>query len=170
MEEPQKIDIFSYLDPQSYLKDWYSDFRKRKGSKASMMACARQLQLSSKSHFHRVLNDARMPISFALVQRLSVWMELNKKESEYFKLLCMFKREKCQKERVLLLETILNIQKSMNPQYSSVETSTYFRDHRFPILREWIVQKDHSKNFEEIGKYIHPPMSRKEVQTAKFYD
>jgi uncharacterized protein (TIGR02147 family) len=154
--------IYDYLDYRDYLRDHY-EANKKRHSFFSFRYVTAKTGLDA-SFYVKVLQK-QLHLSLKSLPVVISFLDLNKKESEFFTLLVRFNRAKNQDDAKLYFEKII--------EYREVRTSSldaekyeYFSNWYYVAIRELLNYSPFNGDFKALGQKLNPPVSEPKVRRA----
>lgn len=103
VEDPSRLDIFSYLDYRSFCGDFYQ-WKKKTDPTFSFRSFAREAQVAS-SYLKHIIDGVRN-LSPEMSQKFGLGMGLDSKEIDYFETLVRFNQASSMEEKSLFLDRL----------------------------------------------------------------
>jgi uncharacterized protein (TIGR02147 family) len=154
--------IFEYLEYRDYLKDHY-ECNKQQYPFFSYRYISRKTGLDA-SFYVKVLQK-QMHISDKAVQPLADFLKLNKRETEYFKLLVRFNRVKQQDKSKLYFEKLIELRE---PRINTLDAAKYefFNKWYYIAIRELLNYYRFSRDYKALAAKLNPPISVPDAKHA----
>jgi uncharacterized protein (TIGR02147 family) len=154
--------IFTYSDYRRLIKDAIEEKRK-KNPQYSYRCAANRMGISSGS-LARVLNGTRHPGS-GLMHKLTLYLGLKKRETEYFSLLAGFESIKDEGKRRACYLKILKMRAERNKPVSK-EHYRFFEQWYYVALFELLRTGNYTGNNAAFGSMLIPPVSESKTRKA----
>lgn len=159
----QPLSVFTYHDFQAFLRDWFEHAKKsRKG--VSLQSVSASLGLKSKSHLHKILNDAKPTLSKTLAQAFCKLLNLRMREEEYFLALVDFSQATTMVQKNEAYRRMHGILALRDPSPLCPDRFAYFSDWMLPALREVASFPALKGSVEAMGKVFDPPLGTEQVK------
>jgi uncharacterized protein (TIGR02147 family) len=154
--------LFEYLEYRDYLKDHY-EFNKRQYPFFSYRYISGKTGLDA-SFYVKVLQK-QMHISDRAVQPLAGFLKLNKRETEYFKLLVRFNRAKQRDKSRVYFEKLIELRE---PRTNTLDAAKYefFNKWYYIAIRELLNYYRFSGDYKALAATLNPPISVVEARHA----
>jgi uncharacterized protein (TIGR02147 family) len=148
-------DIFEYYDYHKYLLDFYTE---KKGTSRyfSYRYMGRQLGIDA-GYLVKVLQGQKN-LSYQSAPRVAALLKLNKKETEYFKVLVLFGKTKSNTEIAEYFEKLLHISETKR---MSVDADKYefYKKWYYSVVREVIGFLPFNGDYKALAEMILPPIT-----------
>jgi len=154
--------IFDYLDYREYLKDHY-DSNKERNSFFSFRYISAKTGLDS-SFYVKVLQK-QMHLSLKSLPRLIDFLNLSKKESDYFTLLVRFNRAYNKDEMRLYFEKIIEF-RELHTNTLDAEKYHYFSKWYHVAIRELLNYHRFDGDYKSLAAKLNPPISEVTAKKA----
>lgn len=159
------IDIYSYLDCRTYLRDYYHDRVRSEKHFTHRYICTKLGQgPGSRSYFNNILSG-RVSISPNLATRLLGIMRLSQEEAVYFRLMVLFTQSSSAEEKDMHFEQLVNANKTSRPTINP-ETFAYFRKWHNIVIRELLDFFSFKDDFAALAGRISPTISIVQAKEA----
>ncbi|HUI93994.1 MAG TPA: TIGR02147 family protein [Chitinivibrionales bacterium] len=154
--------LFEYLEYREYLKDHY-EFNKQRYPFFSYRYIAGKTGLDA-SFYVKVLQK-QLHISDKAVVALAAFLKLNKKETEYFRLLVRFNRVKQQDKSKQYFEKLIELRE---PRINTLDSAKYefFNKWYYIAIRELLNCYRFSGDYRELAAKLNPPISVPDAKRA----
>jgi uncharacterized protein (TIGR02147 family) len=154
--------LFEYLEYRDYLKDHY-DCNKRQYPFFSYRYISGKTGLDA-SFYVKVLQK-QMHISDKAVTPLADFLKLNKRETEYFKLLVRFNRAKQQDKTKLYFEKLIELRE---PRINTLDAAKYefFNKWYYVAIRELLNCYRFTGNYKKLAAKLNPAITVTEARHA----
>jgi uncharacterized protein (TIGR02147 family) len=154
--------IFDYLEYREYLKDHYES-NKLRNSFFSYRYIAAKTGLDS-SFYVKVLQK-QLHISAKALPVVINFLNLNKKESDYFTLLVKFNRAKNQDEMKLYFEKLIEFREPRTRALDA-EKYEYYSKWYYIAIRELLNYYQFDGDFKSLAAKLNPPISEAKARRA----
>jgi uncharacterized protein (TIGR02147 family) len=148
--------IFDYVDYRFFLKDFYAE-QKRSNRAFSYRYFAGKTGVSSS-----VLKDiieGRRRLTPATMKKYAVAMQLNARETDYFKALVLFVNSKTANAKNECFTRMMHLRANCSIKYLEEGQYEFFRNWRHSAIRELITLPEFKEDYEWIGKKCIPPLT-----------
>lgn len=152
--------LFCYLDYRDYLKDHYSD-EKRRHRYFSFRYVSAKTGIDA-SFYVKVINKQKH-ISEKRVAQLMSFLKLSNKEREYFSLLVQYNRTK---NRAVEKELFSKLMTLKNGSGELVENFSYFAQWYTIPVRELLSFYDFRGDYSALAAELNPPITTAEAKKA----
>ena len=154
--------IFSYYDYHKYLLDYYSE---KKGTSRyfSYRYMSRQLDIDA-GYLVKVLQGQKN-LSFDSAPKVALLLKLNKKETEYFKVLVLFGKAKSNSEIAGYFEKLLNISETKS---TTVDADCYefYKKWYYSAVREVLGFYRFNGDYKALSEMILPSITPSEARKS----
>lgn len=154
--------LFKYFEYQKFLLDYYQ-WRKSQQPYFSYRYISQKVDIDH-GLLAKIIQGQRH-LSLKNIPKICELLEFNKKKSEYFELLVLYRKAKTETELKQYFEKIL--------AYSDLSISTlekqkyeYFQKWYYAAIRETVNFLDVSDNFEELAQFVHPAITVAQAKKA----
>ncbi len=156
------ITIYKYLDYRKYLKEYYE---KRKTIEPSFTHryIAKNMQFDS-GYFSKIIKEERH-ISLKLTELFTKFLELDNKESEYFKTMVLFAKAKKHDDKNKHFETLITFNNSQKHLLSSDQFELFDNWYNL-VVRELLSFYTFTGDYGELAKMISPAIKISEAKSA----
>jgi uncharacterized protein (TIGR02147 family) len=154
--------IFDYLDYREFLKDHY-EANKARNPFHSFRFISSKTGLDS-SFYVKVLQK-QMHLSLKSLPCLINFLNLNKKESEYFTLLVRFNRADKKEEMKRCFENIIEF-RNLRTNTLDAKKYEYFSKWYYVVIRELLNFTEFDGNYKALAMKLNPPISESEAKKA----
>jgi uncharacterized protein (TIGR02147 family) len=159
----KKISIFDYLNYRDFLKGTLQDMKEHDPS-FTYRKIALELGFKSIGHITWILQGKRN-LTTKMCDRFVSLLQLNKKESEYFKLIVLYTNANKHLEKKILFEKIL-LHRKADKKVVSKEQYRYWDSWYHSALRELVSLYSISDTTKKAGRLLIPHISPAEVQNS----
>jgi len=157
------VNIFEYSDYRVFLKDYY-DFRKKDNPEFTYRHIAECVGFKSAGHFTQIIKG-RINLSSSMVAHFVEFLELGKKEAEYFEVLVRFSQAKNHTEKKQCFERMLKFGE-LKIDIVNSDQYEYFENWYYVAVREVLAYYSFKGNYAELGKKLNPTISPLEAKKA----
>lgn len=157
----QRPDVFSYLDPISFLRDSIEFLKKQR--KFSSRMFARRAGFGSPSYLKMILDEKRR-ISVKASQKIAKALGLKTQESKFFELLVSYNRSSDSKEKEDLYRGLIRFKKFVKIQKADVDYFLYYSHWWNIVIREALSTHWEQKNLNEIQELLQ--LSEKDLSES----
>ncbi|MBN2037485.1 MAG: TIGR02147 family protein [Chitinispirillaceae bacterium] len=154
--------IFEYLDYREYLKDHY-ETNKARNSFFSLRYISSKAGLDP-SFYLKVLQK-QIHLSLKSLPRLIGFLNLNKKETDYFTLLVRFNRARHKDEMKLYFEKIIEI-RELRANTLDADKYEYFSKWYYVAIRELLNYDRFDGDYASLAAKLNPPISESKARKA----
>lgn len=160
----RKIKIFEYRDYRVFLKEWYQQAKKSRGS-YSYRLFAKKAGFQS-SNFLMLVIQGKRNLTEESLTKFIIGLNLNKQEQEFFRNLVYFNQAKTHLAKDLYYKRLLQTKKY--DQLKSIEKQQYeyFSTWYHPVVRELVVSKDFDGTPEWISHRLMPTVSPLQISKS----
>jgi uncharacterized protein (TIGR02147 family) len=155
------MDIYQYEDFRKFLLDSFEEKRKEHAEsgqgKYTHRVLAAEAGFTNPGYFNDVVKGRRT-LSDTAAAKLANAFGLKPGEAEYFKLLVDYAQSKKPAERQELYEQMLFRRNRSTFVRLNPVNSKYYQDYHYPLIRSAIQVSDFRGNYEELAKFIRPPV------------
>jgi uncharacterized protein (TIGR02147 family) len=157
------MNIFDYTDYRKFLRDYY-EARKRKDRGFTVRYIAEKVGFRSASFFSQLMNG-RSNMSEDLLCRFSRFLDLDKKEADYFETLVRYNQSKNHFQKKKVFEKLITFRQS---RLRTIDARLYeFYDKwYYNAIREILYVRPFGGDFQELSKMLNPPISPSEAEKA----
>ena len=156
--------LFKYIDYRSYLEDYYNE-KKRTMRSFSYRYFAMRAGIKSPNFLKQIIEGERNLTRRTIDQFIKA-LNLNKKESQFFKNLVFFNQAKTAQEKQEHYSTMLHMMDYITENRLTIDHYRYFDKWYTSVLRELICLYDFKDNFSRIAKTVYPSISTIEVRES----
>ena len=146
------IDLFSYLDPNQFLQDYYRS-RKLVEKGFSYEKWAKELGVSSRSYLRQWVCGER-DISTKFIPQLVSYLQLNEKEQEYFSYLIQMKKSKTEEEREYYFSKVNRLYKVKDSRVKVVENNHFLYSYLVPRLQVLLNDKESAMTSYQLAEIL----------------
>ena len=158
------VDVFSYREYHSFVRDWIDEKRRSKPT-YSFQQLANRAGLKSRS-FLRLVTIGERNLLHAAAARLAEAMGLEEREQEFFLALVGFNNASDPWERDLYLR---KLQGARRPAKRKILTAGEFQIFsRWYVIPIWelVVARPFGGDFKRLGRLLDPPVGQQEAREA----
>jgi uncharacterized protein (TIGR02147 family) len=157
-------DIFDYLDYRKFLKNYHDD-RKKNDPWFTHRYVAEKLSFNS--GFYTKIIQGKRHISLKFAAPFAAFLNLGKRETEYFLTMVLFCKAKTHAEKNSFFEKLISFNRSKNHVLSQ-EQYAYFGTWYNPVIREVLAYYPFSGDYATLAKMviprITPAMAKKSIE------
>ncbi len=157
------VDLFQYSDYRQFLRDWYHESKKLRGS-ISFRSLARRAGFKSINFFKLVMEGKRNLTEESLV-KVAAGLRLNKQEKDFFRNLVFFNQAKTHEEKDFYYQALLRSRKFSQLKPIEKDQYEYYSTWYHPVIRELVVSKDFDGSAAGLARRLSPPITP--AQTEK---
>jgi uncharacterized protein (TIGR02147 family) len=157
------VDIFSYMDYRSYLKAYYEACKKI-DPQFTYRYIAEYVGFKSAGHLTQILNGSTN-ISEALATGFIKFLQLSRRETEYFETLVHFNQAKTHAEKKQFFERLLKFKK-VNTAIITPDQYEYFDKWYYVAIREVLSYYQFKDDFASLAQKLKPAISPDDAQKA----
>jgi uncharacterized protein (TIGR02147 family) len=158
----QRIEF--YDDFKTYLKDFYSD-RKKRFSYFSYRYFCNKAGLKSPSHFREIISGKRK-LTSKMLDAFIKGMELSDTDSRYFATLVNFNQSKNAAQKQQLLLQIRGLKRKVKQALVSTDRYEYYSKWYNVIIRELVCLIDWNDDYEVLARSVVPPIKKSEARES----
>ena len=166
-EDPSLTDkpsIFDYTDYREFLKDNYN-FSSSQNKAYSYQFIAQKLGLS-KGKAHKLWNGQVKNFPKSLIVKVSEFLKLDRRETEYFNALVAFNETADPDEKTIFYEQMHRVIRPTRKYELRHLQYTLFKEWYIPVIRELVTLVDFKEDFTKLGKMLTPPIKGKQAKEA----
>ena len=156
--------LFKYIDYRAFLEDFYNE-KKRSMRCFSYRYFAQKAGIKSPIFFKQVI-DGKRNLTRRMIEQFIPALNLNKKESLFFKNLVLFNQAKNASEKQEHYSVMLSMMDYVNEHQLSADHYLYFEKWYTSVIRELICLHDFRDDYELIARSVHPQIKIHEVKKA----
>ncbi|MDO8493876.1 MAG: TIGR02147 family protein [Deltaproteobacteria bacterium] len=156
-KENKEINIFQYRNFRSFLKDWFTNAKETKRS-FSFRQLAQKAGFQSKNFPLLVMQNKRN-LTEDSIRKLSIALDLNKQEEEFFRELVFFNQSKTHDEKNHYYQQLLQCKKAKKFKVIEKEKYDYYSEWYHPVVRELIASQEFDGTSEWIANKISPKIT-----------
>jgi uncharacterized protein (TIGR02147 family) len=158
------IDVFSYLDYRSYLRDYYVE-RKENGRGFSYRSFSRRAGLKSPNYLKMVIDGARN-LTPPMAERFARACGLADEGTQYFVDLVGFNQASTATERNSYYSRLSASTRYRKTHKLDLAKAAYHSTWYIPAIRELITREDFSEDPEWVAKTLVPSISKSDAKRA----
>ena len=160
---PAEPSLFDYADYRAYLKDWY---RRRKliDTELSYRRLASDIGFKSPGHFSLIVNG-KANLSLRILDRFLRYLDLSKKESEYFHALVLYTQAKNAEEKKRFFERMMSF-KQFRVRSIAATQYEFLENWRYLAVREVLAVHAFKGDYAALGHAIEPSLTADEARKA----
>lgn len=149
--------LFKYIDYRSYLEDYYNE-KKRTTRSFSYRYFAMRAGIKSPNFLKQVIEGERN-LTRRTIEQFIKALNLNKKESLFFKNLVLFNQAKNASEKQEHYSVMLRMMDYVTENQLTADHYLYFDKWYTSVLRELICLHDFKDDFALIARTVYPPIT-----------
>jgi uncharacterized protein (TIGR02147 family) len=156
--------LFKYIDYRAYLEDFYHEKKKS-------MRCFSYRYFGQKAGvkspiFLKQVIEGKRNLTRQMIEKFIPALNLNKKESLFFKNLVLFNQAKTAVEKQEHYSVMLTMMEYINEHQLSADQYLYFEKWHTSVIRELICLYDFRDEYELIAQTVSPPIKISEARKA----
>ena len=152
-----QVDLFGYLDYRRYLKDWYAEVKKGRGS-FSFRAFSKRAGFNSPNFFKLVM-DGERNLTEESLSKFVVGLRLNKQEQEFFRNLVFFNQAHEEEKKALYYRRLIQSRKFNQLKPIEKDQYEYCSTWYHPVVRELIASSGFDGTPAWLANHIYPPIT-----------
>lgn len=156
--------LFKYIDYRIYLRDFYNE-KKKSTRYFSYRYFTLKAGIKSPIFLKQIIEGKRN-LTQQMIEKFITALNLNKKESLFFKNLVLFNQAKTAAEKQEHYSVILSMMDYVNENQLSADQYSYFDNWYISVIRELICLYNFKDNIELIARTVYPPVKPGEVKKA----
>jgi uncharacterized protein (TIGR02147 family) len=157
-------EIYKYIDFRKYLADFYQE-KKQTTRHFSYRYFAQRAGIKSPVFLKQVI-DGERNLTREMVEKFILALNLNKKESLFFKNLVLFNQAKSASEKQESYSIMLSMMNYVQERQLSRNHCTYFNKWYNSVIRELVCLYDFKDDFDLIASTVKPPITADEAKKA----
>ncbi len=164
MAAEDSVNIFNYTNYIEYLNDW---FKAKKASQPnySYQMLANKAGFKSRSFMQFVMRAER-PLNLKTIPKVTLALNLNKSQAQYFEAMVFFKESKDHETRLRYWEVMKKLGKSSKIIQLQSTQFEYLKDWYLAPLREVICKVDFKNDYAYLGRLLLPSISSAKAKDA----
>jgi uncharacterized protein (TIGR02147 family) len=160
----QDIDVFSYLDYRSFLRDYYHD-KKARGRGFSYRSFSRRAGLKSPNYLKLVI-DGERNLSAGMAERFAEACGLKDDDARYFVDLVAFNQASTSSERNKHYARLTGFRRYRKAHKLDVAHAAYYSAWFMPAVRELAASPEFEADPDWIAKQMVPKITKTEAASA----
>lgn len=156
--------LFKYIDYRSFLEDYYNE-KKRTTRSFSYRYFALKAGIKSPNFLKQVIDSDRN-LTRRTIDQFTKAINLNKKESQFFKNLVLFNQAKNASEKQEHYSVMLTMMDYITEHQLTSDHYQYFDKWYTSVIRELICLYDFKDNYALIAKTVYPQITVTDVKKA----
>jgi uncharacterized protein (TIGR02147 family) len=156
--------IFEYFDYRKYLADFYA-YRKKVSKSFSYRTFNSKAGITSPV-FLKLVIDGKRNLGMQTIEKFSKALNLNKKESLFFKKLVLFDQTKNPDEKQEHYTTLRSLRKNVSEKALNSAQYEYFSTWYHAVIREIVTIYDFRNDYQLLANALHPPISASEAKAS----
>ena len=157
-------EIYRYIDFRKFLADFYAE-KKRITRHFSYRYFAQRAGIKSPIFLKQVI-DGQRNLTRDMIEKFIPALNLNKKESLFFKNLVLFNQAKTSHEKQECYSVILSMMDYVEESQIAAGQYTYFEKWYYSVIRELVCLFDFHDDFDVIARTVMPPVTATEAKKA----
>ncbi|MBI2981341.1 MAG: TIGR02147 family protein [Deltaproteobacteria bacterium] len=158
-------DLFNYLNYRHFLKDYYHEQKKKKGSLFSFRSFARQAGLSS-PNFLQLVMEGKRNLGPEGVRSFMKALHLNKEATSFFEALVHFNQATKDSERNQWYEKLARSRRYKEIRQIEKDYFVYYSRWYYAAVRELVLLPEFKEDPEWIARRLSPPVTVREAKVA----
>lgn len=155
--------IFAYTDYRNFLKDYYV-FQRKRNKNFSHRYIAQKVGFKSAGHFSQILKGSTN-LSSESALKLSKFMKLTKRESDFFEILVLFTQAKTHAERERYFDKMVFF-KGADVKVLTEDQYEFYRKWYYAAIREILAVYPFKDNYTALSQKIIPNISPLQAKEA----
>ena len=163
MKNKKEVDIFTYTDYRTFLKDYYT-FRKGQNHHFSYRSFGQKTGVASS-----VLKDiitGRRNLTLSIMHRYASYMKLTNRETRYFETLVRFANSKNNTEKNEAFIDMVRMRGKSGIKFLGIEHYEFFSKWYHSAIRELVTMPDFREDPEWIAKKLKPHITAAQVKKS----
>lgn len=156
--------IFEYFDYRKYLSDYYQ-YKKSTSNAFSYRYFSIKAGLISPV-FLKLVIDGKRNLTRQTIEKFSKALQLNKKQSLFFKNLVLFDQAKTSSEKQEHYAVLRSMENSITEKIINDDQFEYFSKWYNAIIRELVVLYDFKQDFSLLARSVYPQITEREAKNA----
>jgi len=156
--------LFEYIDYRKFLLDYYNE-QKMKNRHFSYRYFTGKAGINSSSFLKHVI-DGKRNLTRPVIEKFSIAMKLNPKESTYFCNLVLFNQAKTSVEKQEYYAALRTIAGHIKEAVLNADKINYFSQWYILVIRELVTLYDFRDDFKKIASFVNPPILPSEAKAA----
>ncbi len=157
------MNVFDYMDYREFLRDVYQT-NKAKNKHYSCRYIAQKVGFKSASFFSQILKG-RSNISLQMASRFAAFLQLKRKEVEFFEALVLFNQAKSHQEKKQGFERLMTFRTS-RVKIVGAEQYEFYEKWYYTVIRELLHFHPFNGNYDALAKVLTPPIKPSEAKEA----
>jgi uncharacterized protein (TIGR02147 family) len=131
------VNVFEYNDYRLFLRDSFSEARKR-NKHLSIREILRRIGSASPSYYKEVVVDSKKNMSITMARKIAIFLKLDHNQANYFLALVGFNQAKTEAERAENYGQLVSLPKGAGAEsrFLSAQEYAYLSSWEIPALRE----------------------------------
>lgn len=156
--------LFEYIDYRKFLRDYYNE-KKKNTRHFSYRYFAQKTGINSPSFLKHVI-DAERNLTTPAIDKFCKALNLNKKETVYFRHLVLFNQAKTSIEKQEHYKVLRSMSRNVKESILKVNQFDYFKKWYTVIIRELLCIYNFKDDFKLLAKSVIPPITFAEAKNA----
>lgn len=153
-----------YTDYREYLKDFYTD-RKKRSPTFSYRQFSQKAGVRSPSLLREV-TEGRRNLTEASIQQFSKGLGLTETDSKFFSALVHYNQAQDPATRLQWLEAMRGLRRRVKASFVPLENHEYYARWYIPVVRELACRIDWDDDFRRLARRLRPAISATEARQA----
>jgi uncharacterized protein (TIGR02147 family) len=161
---PQLSNIFEFADFRKFLEDYQ---QKRKGQDKSFTRSkfCKELGLpNTRSYFHDIISGSKI-LSKTYVERFIQALRMDEDEGQYFRILVDFNQSTYDKERELLFDQLISLNRTPK-KFVDPKEYEFYRHWYHTAIFSLMEVCDFDSDYSELAKWVYPPITQNQAKTS----
>jgi uncharacterized protein (TIGR02147 family) len=155
--------IFSYTDYRKFLSDFYRE-KKALRKSFSYRFIASRVGFKSAGHFTQILTG-KANISIILIERFAEFLDLKKRETEYFQCLVLFNQARNHEDKKRYFDKMMSFREATVRVVDAAQYEFYDKWY-YTAIHELLDFYRFKGDYKELGRQIEPAISPAEAQKS----
>ncbi|MBI2340563.1 MAG: TIGR02147 family protein [Deltaproteobacteria bacterium] len=152
-----QIRLFDYLDYRQFLKDWYAEAKRARGS-FSFRAFSKRAGFTS-PNFLKLVMDGERNLTEDSLSKFVIGLKLNKQEEEFFRNLVFFNQAVEEEKKALYYERLIQSRKFNQLKPIQKSQYEYCSTWHHSVIRELVASREFDGTPEWLARRISPPIT-----------
>lgn len=152
-----RINLFQHQDYRKFLRDWYDEAKKSRGS-FSFRTFSKRAGFQSPNFFKLVMDGDRNLTEESLT-KFMIGLRLNKQEQDFFRNLVFFNQAKTHQDRDFYYQKLLQSRKFSQLKPIEKQQYEYYSTWYHSVVRELVVSKDFDGTPEWMAQKLSPTIT-----------
>jgi len=156
--------IFHYIDYRKFLSDYYAE-KKATTRHFSYRYFCMKAGIASPV-FLKLVMEGKSNISLPMIEKFSVALGFNAKESRYFKHLVLFNQSPNANDKQDHYAVLVTMNNNVSQHVLGSEQFEYLRKWHTVVIRELLCQRDYKDDFKALAASVLPPIPKRDAQSS----